>query len=128
MPKKTYILSTPLARETAIEAVKTAADGMKVTIATPTRTLDQNSYLWPLLTKFSEQLKWPVNGAMVNLEPEDWKTLLTAAFRQEQQQMAQGLNGVIVFLGMRTSKMDKQQFSDFLEFIHATAALRGVNL
>lgn len=128
MSKKVYILANPTARQNAIEAVKTATDGMKVTIAPPTRTLDANALLWVLLEKFSEQLKWPVNGVLTQITPEDWKVLLTAAFRQEQQQMAQGLNGGIVFLGMRTSKMDKQQFSDFLEFIHATAVLRGVNL
>lgn len=29
-------------------------------------------------------------------------------------------------LGLRTSKMGKRKFSDFLEFLHATAVDRGV--
>jgi hypothetical protein len=29
---------------------------------------------------------------------------------------------------MRTSEMNKQEFSEFIEFIQATAALRGINL
>jgi hypothetical protein len=106
----------------------TAPDGYKVTIAPPTRGLDANALLWVLLAKFSEQLKWPVNGVFTKLSPEDWKILLTSAFRQEQQQMAQGLHGGFVFLGMRTSEMNKQEFSEFIEFLQATAALRGVNL
>jgi hypothetical protein len=65
---------------------------------------------------------------MTKLEPEDWKTILTAAFRREGNRVAQGLDGGLVFLGMRTSKMSKKEFSDYLEFLNATAVLRGVNL
>ena len=126
--KKVYILATPIARANAVQAVKTAPDGFKVTIAEPGRTLDQNSAQWPILEAFSKQLEWPVNGQFVKLSADDWKTLLTAAFRQEGQQMALGLNGGVVFLGMRTSKMLKKEFSEYLEFLHATAALRGVVL
>lgn len=72
--------------------------------------------------------EWAVNGVMTKLPPDDWKTLLTAAFRQESQQMAAGLSGGFVFLGMRTSKMSKKEFSEFIEFIHATAALRRIEL
>ena len=126
--KKVYILATPIARANAVQAVKTAPDGFKVTMAEPSRTLDQNSAQWPILEAFSKQLEWPVNGQFVKLSADDWKTLLTAAFRQEGQQMALGLNGGVVFLGMRTSKMLKKEFSEYLEFLHATAALRGVVL
>lgn len=126
--KQVYILATPIARANAVQAVKTAPDGFKVTMAEPSRTLDQNSAQWPILEAFSKQLEWPVNGQFVKLSADDWKTLLTAAFRQEGQQMALGLNGGVVFLGMRTSKMLKKEFSEYLEFLHATAALRGVVL
>jgi hypothetical protein len=81
-----------------------------------------------LLECFSQQLQWPVNGAMVNLEPEEWKDILTAAYRNETQRVAMGLNGGMVMLGMRTSKMTKAEFSEFIEFIHAVAAERDVNL
>ena len=42
--------------------------------------------------------------------------------------LAAGLNGGVVMLGLRTSKMGKQTFSNWLEFLHATAALRGVEV
>jgi hypothetical protein len=128
MSKKVYILANPVARQNAIEAVKSAQDGFKVTVAEPTRSLDQNAAQWPILDAFSEQLAWSINGVMTKLEPEDWKTILTAAFRQEGNRVAQGLDGGLVFLGMRTSKMSKKEFSDYLEFLNATAVLRGVNL
>jgi ABC-type Fe3+ transport system substrate-binding protein len=63
---------------------------------------------------------------MTKLEPEEWKDLLSAAFKGEAMRLAMGLNGGVVMLGLRTSKMGKRQFSEFLEFLHATAADRGV--
>jgi len=39
-----------------------------------------------------------------------------------------GLNGGVVMLGMRTSKMSKATFSEWLEFLHATAVARGVTV
>jgi len=59
---------------------------------------------------------------------EDWKDLLTAAFKQELARVAPGLDGGMVLLGQRTSKFGKKQFSDWLEFLHATAVARDVNL
>jgi hypothetical protein len=88
--------------------------------------LDQNCALWPILEAFSEQLKWPVNGAMVSMAAEEWKDVLSAAFRRETARVAMGLDGGVVMLGCRTSKMGKREFSEFLEFLHATAAARGV--
>lgn len=126
--KKVYILANPTARQNAIEAVRTAQDCFKVTIAEPSRSLDQNAAQWPILQAFSEQLTWPINGAMVKMDADDWKDVLTAAFKKETVRIAQGLDGGMVMLGMRTSKMSKKEFSEYLEFLNATAVLRGVNL
>jgi hypothetical protein len=38
------------------------------------------------------------------------------------------MNGGVVMLGMRTSTFTKQEFSDFIEFLYATAADRGVTV
>jgi hypothetical protein len=80
--------------------------------------------MWALLSEFAERLEWPVNGRMVKMDAEDWKHVLTAAFRQETARLAMGLNGGVVMLGSRTSKMNKREFSEFLEFINAVAAER----
>jgi hypothetical protein len=99
-----------------------------VTVAEPTRNLEQNALMWVLLQAFSEQLTWPVNGAMVKLEPDEWKDLLSAAYRQEAQRVAMGLNGGMVMLGLRTSKMGRREFAEFIEFIQSVAVDRGVAL
>ena len=105
-----------------------APDGYIATVGEATRTLDQNAAQWPYLEAFSQQLQWPVNGELVTMEPEEWKDVLTAAFQGETVRLARGLGGGVVMLGMRTSKMGKSKFSEWIEFLKATAALRGVTV
>lgn len=126
MSKKVFILAHDIARRGAVDYVKNAPDGHMVTIQEPTRNLEQNAALWALLSEFSRQLSWPVNGQMVKLDPNDWKDLLTAAFRKETARVAMGMDGGMVMLGVSTSKMGKKEFSDFLQSCYAEAAHRGV--
>jgi hypothetical protein len=65
---------------------------------------------------------------MCQLSPEEWKDILSAAFRRETVRVAMGLDGGMVMLGARTSTMGKKEFSEWLDFLNATAALRGVNV
>lgn len=54
---------------------------------------------------------------------------MTAAFRKETQpRLAMGIDGGMVMLGQRTSKFTKREFGDWLEFLNAIAADRGVEL
>lgn len=110
-----------------MEAVKNEPEGRVVTISDQTRTVEANAAMWPILEAFSEQLEWPVNGRMTKLDSESWKDLLSAAFKRESARIAMALDGQgVVMLGLRTSKMGKREFSEFLEFLHATAVDRGV--
>ena len=111
----------------ALECVSDAPEGYEVEVREQKRNLDQNAALWPILEEFSNQLPWPVNGETTQLTPEEWKDVLTAAFKQETR-IADGLNGGKVFLGLRTSGMRKREFSEFLDFIKSVAAERGIHL
>lgn len=124
--KRVFHLVHGMARRNAVQAVQEAPDGWMVVVQEPTRSLEQNAAQWPILTAFSQQLQWPVNGALCWMTPEEWKDILTAAFKQENVRLAQGLNGGVVMLGDRTSKFGKKQFSEWLEFLHSVAADRGV--
>ena len=128
MSKQTFVLVHETARKRALAAVETAPDGFVTIVCEQTRNLDQNAAQWPILQAFSDQLVWPVNGKMTELTPDEWKDLLTAAFRRETVRVAMGLDGGMVMLGARTSKFSKKEFSEWLEFLHATAADRGVEL
>lgn len=128
MTKQQFKLVHIEARRRAVDAVTNAPDGFIVEVKEPTRNLDQNAAQWPILEAFSQQLLWPVNGQMVHMSAEEWKDVLTAAFFNETARLAMGLSGGVIMLGMRTSKMTKKQFSDWLEFLHHIAQDRGVNV
>lgn len=92
-----------------------------IEIRKSTRSLEQNAMLWSILSDLAEQVRWPVNGAMRFLEAEEWKDILTAGLKREQQ-MAAGIDGGFVMLGQRTSKMTKAELSDLIELAWAFGA------
>ncbi len=118
--RRIFILSHSIARERAVQAVREAQENYRVEIKPPTRTLDQNALLWPLLTEISEQVEWYGQ----RLSKEEWKDCFTAALKKEK--VVPGINGGFVVLGQHTSTMTKQVFSELLELIYAFGAERGV--
>ena len=96
-----------------------------VSEAKPTRSLEQNSRLWALLTDIARQVEWPVDGKLQRLSPEDWKTILTAALTKGQR-VAQGVDGGFVMLGASTSRMSVGEMIDLQTLIEAFGAERGV--
>lgn len=128
MTKRVFRLADKFVRQRAIEAVQEAPADYVVEIKERNRSLDQNAAQWPILEAFSRQLVWPVNGQMTTMSPEEWKDVLTAAFRNETSRLAMGLNGGVVMLGMRTREMSKKQFSEWLDFLHHVAADREVDV
>lgn len=126
MIRRVFKLVHDQARQLALQLVKAAPEGWVVIVQEPTRSLDANAAMWPILQAFSEQLVWPVNGQMVKLSADEWKDLLSAAFKREEARICPGINGGMVMLGHRTSQFSKREFSDFLEFLHSVASDRGV--
>lgn len=126
--KRTFKLAHTEARRRAAAAVAEAPEGYVVTVQEPTRSLDQNAAMWPILQAFADQLQWPVNGQMVWMTADEWKDVLSAAFRRESVRVAMALDGGMVMLGSRTSQFGVREMSEFIEFLHATAAARNVDL
>lgn len=126
--KRTFRLVNEETRRRAHTAIENAPDGHMVVVQEATRSLEQNAAQWPILQAFADQVQWPVNGKMVWLTDVEWKDILTAAFQGETVRLAQGLDGGVVMLGLKTSKFGKRQFSEWLEFLHATAAAKDVDL
>lgn len=123
--KQTFILSHDEARRRAAQAVQNAPEGYAVTVAEPTRNLEQNAAMWPILEAYAERKQISVNGAMVNLSPEEWKDILTGAFREEAPRVAH-YRGRVVLVGQRTSQFSKGEFSEWLDWLMATAHEDGV--
>lgn len=132
MSSKVFVLRSLGIRDSLIEFIRELpideSNPLAVKISELTRTLDQNAAQWPILEAISRQVQWPVNGQLCWLTSEEWKDILTAAFKGEQIRLAQGVNGGVVMLGLRTSKMGKKEFSAWLEFLHWFCAERGVAL
>lgn len=96
-----------------------------VSLGRPRRTLDQNAKLWPMLADVARQYTLVVDGKKQRASKEDWKDVFTAALRKHQH-VAQGIDGGLVFLGMRTSRMRKHEMADLIELIYAYGAEHDV--
>jgi len=122
--KTTYILAHTEARRRAAQAVQDAPEGHVITIAEPTRTLEQNAAQWPYLAGFAAQKQLCINGVLQWVTDEDWKDVLTACWNGEMR-MAM-FDGRVIMLPQRTSKMGKKVFGTWMEFLIAMAAQSGV--
>lgn len=97
-----------------------AAGPVQITLGRQRRSLDQNAKLWPMLTDISRQVDWYGQ----KLTPEDWKHVLTAGLKK--QRAVPGIDGGFVVLGLSTSRMRKELFSQLIELIYAFGAEHGV--
>ncbi len=115
-----FIIRNEAIRERALAAIREAPEGMAVEIKEPTRSLDQNALLWPLLTELSKQVEWYGH----KLTPGEWKDVMTAGLKK--QKAVPGIDGGFVVVGAHTSTMTKREFGDLVELIYSFGAERGV--
>jgi hypothetical protein len=79
--------------------------------------------MWVLLQNFADQ----VEHCGRHYGREEWKAILMNAFGKEID-FVPSLDGLsIVALGYRSSKLSKDEMSNFIEFIYAEGAQLGVN-
>lgn len=121
MSKRRFILAHDMARQRAVEAVREAPAGFVVTVAEPTRNLEQNARMWAMLGDVSAQVDWYGR----RLTPEDWKHVFTASLRKLD--VVPNLDGTgFVALGMSTSSMSIREMSELIELMFAFGAEREV--
>lgn len=125
MEKQVFQLVSPLVRRNAAHAIANAPEGYRCEIRPKTRTLAQNDLLWSVLTDISKQVEFVVNGELVKVSPDEVKDILTAGLKRETR-MAMGIDGGMVILGQRTSKMTIRQMTELIELAHAFGSERGV--
>lgn len=121
MERQWFTLISERVRANVLRAIHDAPDGSRVEIRGPSRSTDQNRLLWSRLNAIAEQVDWYGE----KLTAEDFKDILSASLRRAR--VVPGIDaGSFVPLGMRTSQMSKQEFSDLLELVAAFGAERGV--
>lgn len=84
-----------------------------IEVKPPTRSLDQNAKLWPMLDDVAKQVDWYGK----KLSREEWKDVFTASLKKTK--VVPGIDGGFVTCGLHTSTLSKQDFSDLIELIYA---------
>ncbi len=123
---RTFVLTHPRARESALEAVKTAPEGMAVIVREPVRNDLQNRAAHAALQDIAKQVTW--HGKQFNVLT--WKRLTMASFLRElgqQPELIPALDGNgfdIVF--EHSSQLGVRKFSAWIEWLYAFGAEHGV--
>jgi hypothetical protein len=116
--KRLFVLANDQARRSAAQFCMIAPDGWFVRASEPTRTLDQNAKLWPMLTDISKQVVWYGE----RLTKEEWKDVFTAGLMKSR--VVPGIDGGFVVCGQHTSTMKKRLFCELIELMYAFGAQR----
>ena len=109
------------ARRRAAAYCMIAPEGSIAEFKDATRTIEQNSKLWPMLDDISKQVEWYKNW----LSREEWKDFFSAIILK--QKVVPNMEGTgFIAVGGRTSKMSKKMFSEMIELIYAFGSEHGV--
>ncbi|MGB7241680.1 MAG: recombination protein NinB [Sulfitobacter sp.] len=117
---QTIILHGSEQRGLAKRLVDAAPSGCVVNIRQATRTTDQNARLWAMLSDISRAKPQGRKHT-----PDVWKALMMKACGH-QVQFEIGIDGEPFPVGFRSSKMNKSQMSDMIEFMYQYGAENGV--
>lgn len=104
----------------AIKAHLMAGTRLTIEVKKSTRSIEQNSRLWALLSDVSKQVDWYGR----KLSPEEWKHVFTAALKK--QDVVPGIDGGFVVMALSTSKMTKGEMTELQDLIEAFGAQQGV--
>lgn len=120
---QTIILTGPYSRQQAKRLIDVAPSGAVLNVREAKRTTDQNSLLWAMLSQISRAKP---DGRV--LPPEIWKCLFmaSAGFNCTFEPSLDSKG--VVPLGFKSSRLNKAEFSDLIEAIHAFAAEKGIPL
>ena len=93
---------------------------VEVVLQRPARSLSQNRKMWPMLTDVTKQVNWYGE----KLDTDDWKDMFMSSLNK--QRAVPGIDGGLVGLSKRTSKLDKEGFAQLIEVIYAFGSEQNV--
>ena len=107
-----------------VKDVLVAEPGVRVVLTDEDpRTSGQNRTMWRLLAAFSKQ----VEHCGRYYDRETWKAILMHAFGREIS-FVPSLDGqAIVAIGYRSSKLTREEMSNFIEFVYSEGARLSVD-
>lgn len=119
---RVFVLSHPLARQRAAQAISEAPEGFVVKIKAPTRNLEMNALLHAEISEVAASIPWA--GRLRSTE--EWKRLFVAAWLRatgRSVEMLPALDGHGVDLVYApTSKLTQSECSELVTFIQAWRA------
>ena len=92
-----------------------------LTVTRLTRTLDQNSKIHAMIGEIAEQ----ADHRGQKFSADDWKIILVHAFGKELR-LLPALDGSLIGVSAKTSAFTVAEGSDFIEWLNAWAAEKGV--
>ena len=116
MMERRYILASSKIRDNAIRDIRCAPIGYEVTIQESSRTIPQNDGFHPRIREIAQ--RYPLCGQIRS--EEQARLILMSGFRTwqgEQIEMATGLEGEPIALGLSTRKLKKSEASQFIEWL-----------
>lgn len=113
-------LTSPFSRDRAMRLIQQAPEGWVMSLDQPTRTTDQNSRLWAMLSDVA--VSKPMGRRHT---PEEWKCIFMSACGWEVAFLP-GLDGRFLPYGYRSSKLTVKQMTDLQDFIRAWGDEQGV--
>lgn len=126
--KAHFILAHDIARQSAIRAVQGAPPGYAVTVAPPSRTLEQNAKLHALLQDVAESgYEWAGRARSAD----EWKVLFVSAHAMAtgaRQKVVCGIENEPVVLRESTAAMTKERLSSLIEYIQTFCAEHHIEL
>lgn len=131
--RKTVILSTPRARDTALQYVREAPEGFFVVVEPAKKKRIQEERYHAMIGDIAKQCDFMGQ----RWHTEDWKRLLVDLFAAYMRELGTPLHHDgrvlpsldhkrIVQLGIQTREFYVREASDFIEFLFAFGAERGV--
>lgn len=117
---QTVILRSHQQRVLAKNLIDAAPANAIIKISPENRTLDQNSKLWAMLSDISRAK--PEGRRHI---PEVWKCVFMAALGYETA-FEMGLDNRPFPIGFKSSKLNKHQMSDLIEYVYAYGAQHNV--
>lgn len=120
---QTIILNSDYRRMQAHRLIEQAPQNAVLNIREASRTSDQNSLMWALLSQIARAKP---DGRVMTTE--NWKCLFMAA-AGFQCQFEPSLDGKgVVPLGFKSSRLNKAEFSELIECMRCFAAEKAIDL
>jgi hypothetical protein len=111
-------------RAELVRALEAAPLGARFDLVDDPRTLAQNRLMWKLLTIVSDQVHY--GEPPEKWEPDDWKCAFMKAVGVRCRFMPAIDGEGVVAVGYRSSKLDKDKFSELIESIYEFGGRHGV--